>query len=168
MLPVETRGRGRRSLLRSAAVVTALIVGYWILPLRGELWWLGAVIGLAAIIGVLPLTVHRIQAIQRAEQPVLVAIEAIVLLVSMLVLGFAAVYFSIDERQHQFEGLTTRLDAVYFTVTTLATVGYGDIHPTGQLARTVATLQMLVNLLFLGIVVRVLARVARTTAGDPG
>ena len=115
-----------------------LALGYSILPFRGDRWWLGAVVGVAAIVGVLPLTYRRIRAIQRSEQPILVAVEALVLLVTLLVLGFAAVYFSLDERQQQFEGLATRLDAVYFTVTTLATVGYGDIHPTGQAARAVA------------------------------
>jgi len=114
-----------------------------------------------------PLTVRRVHAVQRSEQPVLVAIEAIVLLVTLLILGFAAVYFALDAEQDQFDGLRTRLDAVYFTVTTLATVGYGDIHASGQTARLIVTVQMLVNLAFLGIVVRVLARVARTTAGEP-
>ena len=49
---------------------------------------------------------------------------------------------------------------MYFTVTTLATVGYGDIHPTGPPARAVVTTQIILNLAFLGIVVRVMARAA--------
>ena len=142
-------------------MVAALIAGYVLLPLRGDFVWLGAVIGLAAIVGTLPLTVRRVQAVRNAEQPILVAIEALVLLVTMLIVGFAAVYFAVDSRHEQFAGLETRLDAVYFTVTTMATVGYGDIHPTGQAARALAVAQMLMNLVFLGIVVRVLARAAR-------
>jgi len=142
-------------------VVVGLIAGYILLPLRGDFVWLGALIGLAAIVGTLPLTVRRVQAVRVAEQPTLVAIEALVLLVTMLIVGFAAVYFAVDGRHEQFAGLETRLDAVYFTVTTMATVGYGDIHPTGQAARALAVAQMLLNLVFLGIVVRVLARAAR-------
>ena len=105
-----------------------LTLGYALLPLRGERWWIGAAVGVAAIVGIVPITIRRFHAVRRAEQPVLVAVEAIVLLVTMLVLGFAAVYYAMDADQGQFDGLDTRLDSVYFTVTTLSTVGFGDIH----------------------------------------
>lgn len=159
-MPTETRAAARRSLLRSAVLVIGLTVGYALVPLRGELWWVGAAVGLGAIIGVVPITVRRFHAVRRSEQPVLVAVEAIVLLVSMLVLGYAAVYFAMDAHQGQFDGLVTRVDSVYFTVTTLSTVGYGDIHATGTAARVLVTLQIMMNLAFLGIVVRVMARAA--------
>ena len=79
--------------------------------------------GSRAIVGVVPITIRRFHAVRRSEQPVLVGVEAIVLLVSMLVLGFAAVYYAMDADQGQFDGLGTRVDSVYFTVTTLSTVG---------------------------------------------
>jgi len=167
VLPVETRAHARRSLVRSGALVIVLVVGFCLVPLRGDRWWIGAVTGVVAIIGTVPLTVRRVQAVRVAEQPVVVAMEAIILLVTMLVLGFSAVYFSMDAHQDQFEGLATRLDAVYYTVTTTATVGYGDIHPVGQPARAVVTAHMLLNLAFVGIVVRVLARAAQTARGEP-
>lgn len=37
----------------------------------------------------------------------------------------------------QFDGLGTRTDTLHSTVITIATVGYGDIHPTGQISRAV-------------------------------
>jgi hypothetical protein len=141
--------------------VAFLIVAFCVVPLRGQRWWIGVAVGVIAILGTLPLTVKRVQAVRLAEQPIVVALEAIVLLITMLVLGFASVYYAMDVHHEQFEGLSTRLDAVYYTVTTLATVGYGDVHPVGQAARAVATGQMLLNLAFVGIVVRVLARAAQ-------
>ena len=159
-MPTETRAAARRSLLRSGVLVAGLTVGYALLPLRGELWWVGAAVGLGAIVGVVPITVRRFHAVRRSEQPVLVAVEAIVLLVAMLVLGYAAVYYAMDVDQGQFDGLVTRVDSVYFTVTTLSTVGYGDIHATGTAARVLVTIQIMMNLAFLGIVVRVMARAA--------
>ena len=160
MIPTETRGAARRHLARSVLIVLVLVLGYALLPLRGERWWVGCALGVAAIAATVPITIRRLHAVRRAEQPVIVALEAIVLLVSMLVIGFAAVYFAIDVDEGQFNGLATKLDAVYFTVTTLSTVGFGDISASGQAARGVVIFQILVNLAFLGIVVRVLARAA--------
>ena len=44
----------------------------------------------------------------------------------------------------------TRTDALYFTVTTFTTVGFGDIIPASQGARLVVTAQMILDLLVLG------------------
>ncbi len=44
---------------------------------------------------------------------------------------------------------------MYFTVTILATVGFGDITATGQLSRGLVTLQMVVNFAVLAVALRV-------------
>src|SRR5262244_2472315 len=68
----------------------------------------------------------------------------------------------------------TRTDALYFTVTVFSTVGFGDIVPVSQSARLVVTVQMLLDLLALGLVVRAFvgavqfARQQATPAGPPG
>jgi voltage-gated potassium channel Kch len=62
----------------------------------------------------------------------------------------------------------TRTDSLYFTVTTFSTVGYGDITPTSQTARLVVTAQMILDLLFLGVGIRVFigaVQLARQTRG---
>ena len=60
----------------------------------------------------------------------------------------------------QINGVITKLDALYFTVTVVSTVGFGDITAVGQTARAVVTIQMIFDLAFLAIAVRVLARAA--------
>jgi hypothetical protein len=35
----------------------------------------------------------------------------------------------------QMAGLSTRTDALYFTLSTMTTIGYGDVHAEGQVAR---------------------------------
>lgn len=45
----------------------------------------------------------------------------------------------------QFEGLSTRIDALYFALSSLATIGYGDVHPVGQFARRLVSAQIVVN-----------------------
>ncbi|MFF7637194.1 potassium channel family protein [Kitasatospora sp. NPDC008050] len=68
-------------------------------------------------------------------------------LVALLV--FAGAYLSLARDPGEFKGLSTRIDALYFTVITMSTVGYGDIAPLGQSARVVVMLQILYTLVFL-------------------
>jgi hypothetical protein len=49
----------------------------------------------------------------------------------------------------------TRTDSLYFTVTVFATVGFGDINATSQAARVLVTVQMVLDLIVLGLGIRV-------------
>ena len=153
-------------------MVAALFVFYAFVPLRGPWWWVGAVVGAVSLVALVPLTVHRLRAVTTSDTPMLEAFEALVLLLTILVTGFAAVYYGMNHAHDQFRGIDTRIDAVYFTVTTLSTVGYGDITGVSQTARVAVTVQMLFDLAFLGIAVRVLSATARrrrtdTRGGEP-
>jgi hypothetical protein len=147
--------------MRTAVAVVGLCVAYAALPFRGDRWWLGAAAGLLLLAAMVPFTVRRVRAVLVAPRPALEAAEALVLLFTMLVVGFSALYFGMDRSGTQFDGLRTRFDAVYFTVTTLATVGFGDIVATGQTARVAVTFQMLFDLAFIGVAVRVFITAAR-------
>jgi voltage-gated potassium channel len=54
----------------------------------------------------------------------------------------------------QFIDLRTKTDALYFALTTLITIGYGDIHAQGQLARGLLIGQMLFNAIVLATAFR--------------
>jgi hypothetical protein len=73
----------------------------------------------------------------------------ILLLSWTAILVFAASYWAMAKREGQFVGLQTRLDSLYFTGVTMATVGYGDIHPSGQLARAAVLVQLVYTFAFL-------------------
>jgi hypothetical protein len=98
----------------------------------------------------------------------LAAIEGLLTLLYFLVVAFASTYYTMAHVSGEFSGLQTRTDALYFTVTTLATVGFGDIYASGTAARALVTAQMLFTLLYLGTAVRLLsgtqvwARLTRT------
>jgi voltage-gated potassium channel Kch len=62
---------------------------------------------------------------------------------------FASAYVALARQPGEFSGLHTRLDSLYFTVVTMATVGYGDIVPTGQSSRLVVVVQIAYTLVFL-------------------
>ena len=55
---------------------------------------------------------------------------------------------------------------LYWTVTTVTSVGYGDVVPTTDVQRVYAMLAMIIGLSFFGYVVGVIARVLRSS--DPG
>jgi hypothetical protein len=74
---------------------------------------------------------------------------AIPLLMCLSVLVFSGAYHALAKDTGEFTGLDTRIDALYFTIVTLATVGYGDITPRGQSARLVTVLQILYSFVFL-------------------
>lgn len=85
------------------------------------------------------------------------AIEALASTVPLFLLLFAAIYVTMAQASpanfstHRL----TRTDALYFTVTTFSTVGYGDITAVSQSARLVVTAQMILDLLVLGLGIRV-------------
>jgi voltage-gated potassium channel len=49
----------------------------------------------------------------------------------------------------EFVSLETKTDALYFAVTTLSTVGFGDVHAQGQIARSLVIVQMVFNVVVL-------------------
>jgi voltage-gated potassium channel len=73
----------------------------------------------------------------------------------------------------EFVSLHTKTDGLYFSVSTLATVGFGDVHASGQLARIAVTLQIVFNLVFLGAAIATITgmwreRARRRAIGGPG
>lgn len=109
-------------------------------------------VALGLLIG---LYLYGIRRLPRSEMPLVRAVFLAVALLATFVVVFAYLYLSLETRDPgQVPGLTTHLDGLYFTVTMLTTVGFGDIAPAGQGARAVATVQMVFNLVFLGFLIR--------------
>ena len=70
-------------------------------------------------------------------------------------------------RPGSYSEALSRLDALYFTVTTLATVGFGDITPErAALTRTVTTALIVLGVALLGAGVRILIGVASQVNED--
>ncbi len=156
----------RRPVAKSLAAVVVLFGAFAVLPFRGERWWVGALLGAALLGAMVPLAITRLHRVLSSDRPVVEALEALVLMLSMLITGFAAVFYAMNRDGHQISGLDTRIDAVYFTVTTLGTVGFGDVAATSQSARVVVTVQILFDLVFVGVAVRVFSNTARRRADE--
>ena len=159
--PARTLSPARRrrlvvlGLLRSLATAVVLVALYFVLPLdRITSVPLSLAGGLLILLAG---TAWQVRAIVRATYPALRAIEALAATVPLFLLLFASAYLAMARSSpanfstHDL----TRTDALYFTVTTFATVGYGDISPASQSARLVVTAQMILDLLTLGLGIRV-------------
>jgi voltage-gated potassium channel len=82
-----------------------------------------------------------------------------VMLAEIVACAFSLVYYAIAVYDpDQMVGVRTRLDALYFTMSTMSTVGYGDVHAVSQLARGVVVVHLTFNLVFLGVLARLLQR----------
>jgi voltage-gated potassium channel len=140
-----------RSLLRSAAASALLVLAYYVLPLDAghgaALAWL--VLGLAAVAAVLA---WQVRAIAGAPYPRLRAIGALAVGLPLLLVVFAAAYLLLAENDPaSFAQPLDRTGALYFAVTVLATVGFGDIAPVTAAARAITMVQMLLDLLAFGL-----------------
>jgi len=92
-------------------------------------------------------------------------VDGLVVSLVVVVLAFALGFYLLNaQNPEQLEGLSTRVDALYFTMSTLTTVGFGDVHATGQAARIMVVIQMAFNLVFVATAAAVLSARIRAAA----
>jgi voltage-gated potassium channel len=92
-------------------------------------------------------------------------VHTLVMLLALVAMVFALGFFVLEEHSPgQLRGLSTRTDALYFTMSTLTTVGYGDVHAEGQLARGLVILQLIFNAVFVGALVSTVVGAVRSRA----
>ena len=112
------------------------------------------VIGLLVLIG---LVTFQVRSIIASPFPALRALEALATSVPFFVLLFASTYVVMATiSASSFSQPMTRTNALYFTVTVFATVGFGDITPKTDAARLVVIGQMIVDLIIIGLGARVI------------
>jgi Ion channel len=158
MSRAERRRFVLRGLGRAVTMTIVLVAVYFVIPLE---WIDGVPLGLVFTIApliLLAVSVWQIGAIMRSSQPGLRGIEALAIIAPLYLLLFAVTYFlmAIDAPDSFTADTLSRVDALYLTVTIFSTVGFGDISAASQEARTLVTIQMILNLIVLGAGVRLL------------
>jgi hypothetical protein len=155
--PAKRRRLIIAAVLRGLAVTTVLVVLYYLLPLDRP--WdtdtaVRVLIGLLVFAG---LTVWQVKAIAGSRYPGLRAAEALGFIVPFYLLLFASTYYVMERASAaNFTQPLTRTDALYFSVTVFATVGFGDIAAKSETARVVLIVQMIADLALLGAGAKVL------------
>jgi voltage-gated potassium channel len=146
-----------RALLRALLTATALVVLYYTLPITGEPNGSPTVILTVGLLVFAIAIAWQVRAILRSQYPGLRAIEALGAAIPLFLIVFASAYLMLAGSQvAAFSEPLDKTGALYFTVTVFSTVGFGDITPRTELARVVTMVQMLGDLLVLGLIVRVM------------
>ncbi|WP_109686950.1 potassium channel family protein [Branchiibius hedensis] len=148
--------------LRVCLVVLLAAALFVIVPVRGDGFatdWQWLLIFVAAMSQLIAMAVW---VIRHARYAVVRSMEALLVIIAVFLVFFARLYLSGSEADPS--AFSVRLDhvsAVYFTVATFTTVGYGDITPRTDAMRLAVTIQMLLNLILLSGVARLIFTAAR-------
>ncbi|MBB3087863.1 potassium channel family protein [Nocardioides albus] len=157
-----------RGLLSAFVSASLMVVGYYTLPL-GSISDISVAaelsVGVIVLVGVVT---WQLSAIERATYPAIRAIQALAVATPLFLLLFAASYYvlSLDDPATFTETLS-RSDALYLTVTIFATVGFGDIAAEAESARLLVTVQMLLDLVILGLGLRVYVGAVKRGKANP-
>ena len=145
------------ALIRALATAVILVTLYYVLPMENVSDAGSIALLTVGLLAIAVIVVWEVRAIVKADYPVVQGIEALAVTVPLFLLLYSTAYFLIaNASPSSFSQHLTRTDALYFTVTTFATVGYGDITATSQGTRVIVIFQMLTDLVVLGFGVRVL------------
>ena len=153
----------RRRWLTGGGNLLAVLVIYFAIPVEGEqrvgAMVVGILLAFAAALVSAGLVVRELRQSTGISGTHLIVAAEVVLVV------FAFTYYLLAANNgNQMVGVSTRLDALYFSMTTMTTVGYGDVHASGQLARGIVTVQLAFDVLFIAL----LGAVARKRLSERG
>jgi voltage-gated potassium channel len=167
----ELTERRRRQLLtiaaiRSFASVAVLATAYFLLPFtrlaEGKLI---AEFTAGILLVIVVLTAQTVGTL-RSRYPLLRSVEAMATSIPLFLVVFATTHYLLNElNPGSYSEPMTRLDALYLTMSTFATVGFGDITARSEPARFAILVQMIGGLILIGVVARVLIGAARRREG---
>ena len=153
------RRTGQSPWLRSAVSVFVIGVMYFLFPFsaadrHGLTAVLRTLLFLAGLAVLIRLGVRQTRRAMASQAVAAERISALVTVSNLVAVSFSAVYYAL---RHQFHGLHTPIDALYFSVTTMTTTGYGDITAVSQTARAITIVQMIFDLVIVTTAVSVVA-----------
>lgn len=165
VLALDRRARLRlllATVLRILAISVALLVTYFAVPVGQDADAVGLAFLVVGSIAAVALLAHEITRIVNSPAPQLRAAETLAVIVPLVVVVFAGVYVAMATADPAaFSEPMDKVDGLYFAVTTLSTTGFGDITGVSEAARLAVTVQMLVDLLIIGVVVKVIIGASR-------
>lgn len=163
-------------------VVIVLALYAWMPIPEGEESPLGMLVALV-LIGLLYLgvAVWSVGRISRSKHPLRTGMTVLGVMVTAVIVLFALTYLTLSTHNvGAFNEPLDKISSLYFTMTILTTVGFGDIHAVTHPAMIAVMVQMVVSFTLITTVARVIVSVAKSAtrkqmdkaradlAGDPG
>jgi hypothetical protein len=139
-----------------------LVVLYFALPLTGRLVTPTGLVLVGGLVGLTVLLAWHLKSIVTSPYPRARAAAALTTSLTVFLVLFSTVYLLMSRSDpDSFSEQLSRLDAAYFTITVFATVGFGDITAVSAPARAVTTVQMLGDVVLVGVVARLVVGAVR-------
>lgn len=145
--------------IRVLAILGVTLLVYALVPIDGQdaarAAFVAGVIGISALLTVFTWQMSRVS---HAQHPALAAVEALSLVFGLFTCFFALVYVSLSTGDVEaFSEPISKTAGIYFTMTVLTTVGFGDITAASDLARVFVTIQMVMGTVLVAVAVKALA-----------
>jgi voltage-gated potassium channel len=153
--------------LRLVALVGMVFVLYFVAPVDSTPHGGMAVRTLGAVLVLLALAVSVGWQLRSAAADSERRVDGLVVAIAGVLAVFAFAFYALDVHvADQVDGLLTRLDGLYFSASTMLTIGYGDVHATGQVARFLVLVQMVFDVVFVASAAGLLTARVRRVAGS--
>lgn len=152
------------SVIRLVLGIAILLAAYLLVPLHQESTALSAVTwaALLAIVGLVLVFAHQTRRINRSEYPLMAGAESLIFVLAIFLIGFAFVYLVMStSAPDTFSEPLNRTGAMYFAITVLSTVGFGDITPKSDPSRVLVAAQMLIDIGLIAGALKLLFGIAR-------
>jgi voltage-gated potassium channel len=167
---IELDHRERRRTMWHTALMclissAAIIAIYYALPIGKQGSATEVIVRLVIGVGLFGVTlVWEVRRISSSALPELRAFEALAVALPLFLTIYAGAYLTLSTADAgSFTQHLGRSDALYFTITTFGTVGYGDITPRHTLARLLVSSQIIADIAFLAVLLRVFFTASRLT-----
>ena len=154
----ELRREAMKATARCLVLSVAIFACYFTLPLDSFSFKVQAitrlVVGLFVFAVVLTFLIKRIL---NADIPQLRAVETLVISLVLFICFYASIYLEISHHTHDtFNKVLTHTSALYFTIVTFGTVGYGDISANTDLARLLVSAQIIIDVVFIAALAKLI------------
>jgi hypothetical protein len=151
-----------RAFLRTITTIVVIVVAYFIAPLDSAMSPATIIELMLLALAIFAFIGWQIWRITQSDYPTIRAVEALAFIIPAYLVFFTVIYFLIEHANPATFGTSqTRLDSLYFSATVFTTVGFGDISAKTQAARAIVLCQMVLDLVILGLVVRLVVNAVK-------
>ena len=135
-------------------------------PKNSVTWLVQITLAIVAFFVVAVLLMRRIA---KSTYPELGAVESIVTTFGLFLMSYSGLYLAMSNyNSTSFSEPLNHVGAFYFSLVTFATVGFGDITPTSDIARLAVSTQIIGDVLFIAVMIRGVLAFSRHRAYQNG